>query len=363
MPYDETGKFYTIDGIGETGEQIYFHSVTSTGRRTFYNTVYTYLGETYNISDILLKSAGKTLEENIILVATPIKSITRNIIESIYISDLISKILTRTMSTENIAILNNITKKPLKPLTESIGVNDSLTKALSRTVVESVNITCNLIKTITRNIAEVITINDYVDSFRAILKYLSETITITATMGQRSISKVLTEGIYLTSNISKVITRIIPAESVVLNIYILRATSKRFYESIVIVNSLVKSLTRNIIEPITITTTGILSRYVYLILNESIAVVDALIKTPMKTLSENIIISENRPVITLTRVIRQPINIIATWHKAFMLYLNENINITDGLNRLRPLAVTARATVAASLTKITQVFLGGDKVE
>jgi len=164
---------------------------------------------TYTISTAYTKTINETLS----LVDTVLKRPTRNLLETLNLTDTFSflKIQSLVLS-EIVSLTDTLVKFTTRVFSETVTLTDSYVRALttSRVYTETVALTDSLLSVITRIFTETISFSDTLTSLTIFTRNLTETITHTDTyISIKSAFRTLSETITLTdATITKAITRV-----------------------------------------------------------------------------------------------------------------------------------------------------------
>jgi len=306
---DETGRIYSSSFISETGDSIYSTSHNSIGRRLF-NVVRTFY---------------QTCTENVHISDTTAKSITRYMIALVEVQNAATNAITRLLS-------------------ESITTTNSCSKTLTRTIIDGFSITDTMLK------------------FRGTIKLLTESISVTATMGERILTRLITDVVNSVDEVHKTITRPFVAETITIVDSITKTVIKSLEEAVYISVSILKTITRIVVESITII--NILGNTTLRTMVEAINISDSAIRTIIKLITTTITVS-NTAVKSIARLFTESTAFSDTVFasKIKLRVFIESITVIDDLNWLHPIIKTVKYTMAISVKKLTKLLRGGEELE
>lgn len=307
---DETGRIYSSSFISETGDSIYSTSHNSIGRRLF-NVIRTFY---------------KTCTENV------------------HSSDTVAKSTTRYM----IAL---------------VGVQNAATNAITRLISESITTADSCSKTLTRTISDALSVTDSITMFKAIMKILTESIVATAAMGERTLTRNISETVTNADSIRKSITRALAVETISVVDGFEKIITKLLRETITVGATLTKTLSRTFGQVIEIVDSITAYKAIIKVLTESVTVATSISKTIIRQLTETTTVVLVRGKFTAHRVINQSISITNNAYKSITRHIAEAIGADDDLNWLRPIATSVKHTVASNIKKATKLILGGEELE
>ncbi len=104
-------------------------------------------------------NTGTSNDPKLVITYTAGTSYTQNLSESVTISDVLVRGVTRVLS-ESISIIDSILRGITRLLTESVTLTDTLSKAIYRSLSETITLTANVYKGITRILTETISLWD-----------------------------------------------------------------------------------------------------------------------------------------------------------------------------------------------------------
>ncbi len=299
---------------------------------------------TITITDTIIKDVTKNISEIIIStdIINSVRDVLRNTIETVSITDLITKDILKNIY-ESISITDDIIKDVTKSLTEiivlsdnvsygvgyfiseTVIITDAITKDITKTIIESISITDSIEKDVLKNILETITITDSI--VKDIVKNISENV-VSSDDIQKDVSKFISQTVLITDSIVSGSFRLIEEADIVISDSIGKDVTKNISQTISVIDVLNKGLSYSIFQPFPTTVTDNVSYGVGYFITESVVITDNIIKDITKNISEIISLSDSisRGVgYTITESISISDNIIKDINKNIL----ESISITD----------------------------------
>lgn len=147
-----------IDSAGDSGLSFDWFTIVSSRNSFFFKNVTKVLNATFSLTDSLVRTARRTLNDSITLVSTLIKTTTKSFTATISISDNIVKSMTRSIADSIVVVESfNIAKSLHKAFTDTITLSDllSIAKILQRSFSDSIA----LVDSISKRIMKVMTMD------------------------------------------------------------------------------------------------------------------------------------------------------------------------------------------------------------
>lgn len=283
--------------------------------------------------------------------------------------------------TDTIALATSAKNNLVNMFMETLTVTTSATNSLQRNLVEAINVLCSTTHNLTRNLLDTITTTDIFSGVKGTVKYFTESVAMTASMGARSLQRSLISVISVAQTLKRSITRIMDVVTLLMQDLRSLATTKAFYQPIVVANNVYKSITRSMQQNVIITSIYSKSIALYKYLTETLVITDykkfnvarnlidtitvtsAYTRMFYKYLIDNISIILIRGQFSITHRLVQAINITLDYRKAFYEIYVQPVIVAASFNWLRPVLRTVRYTVASGVKKATKMFLGGEENE
>lgn len=283
--------------------------------------------------------------------------------------------------TDTIALATSLKNSLVNMFMETLTVTNSTANSLKRNIIQSVDVLCSTSHILTRNLLDTIMATDILNIVKGTAKYFTDSLTVTANMGNRSFQRLLISVISVAPTLKRSITRTMGVVTLLMQDLRSLATTKAFYQPIVVANNVYKSIMRTMRQNVILndiyatsaalykylTETIVISNYkkfsITKIITESIYTTNIYTKKYYKYLIDNISVILIRGQFSITHGIVQLVNILTDYRKAFYQTYIQSVVVTASFNWLRPVLRTVRYTIASGVKKATKMFLGGEENE
>lgn len=201
--------------------------------------------ESITVSGSALKTPGVVKVESITLVATAVKGLTRVWSETVSLGALLAKAPGKVLA-EALSLVDTFSKLLTKgkELLETITLVDTVNKGITRLFTQAVAIGGAVVKAASKTFSEVLSVGEVLEKFKAAIKNLTETISVTDTL-TKAANKVLSETVTLVDSITRGITKVY-SETVTLVETLIKQSFlyKVFTETITLTDSITSAISK-----------------------------------------------------------------------------------------------------------------------